>query len=157
MDIRPANPADSRLLSSLCMDVQRLHAEHHPGLFKLPHADDFAIVYFDQVLADPLVNIFIAEEAGQALGYILCKLTERPETPFTFAMRFLLVDQISVRPQAQGRGVGSALLAQADDLARESDVSKIQLNSWGFNTSAHAFFEHNGYEKFNLRFWREVE
>jgi GNAT superfamily N-acetyltransferase len=103
------------------------------------------------------VNIFIAEEAGQALGYILCKLTERPETPFTFAMRFLLVDQISVRPQAQGRGVGSALLAQADDLARESDVSKIQLNSWGFNTSAHAFFEHNGYEKFNLRFWREVE
>jgi ribosomal protein S18 acetylase RimI-like enzyme len=157
MNIRPATPADSSLLSSLCMDVQCLHAEHHPGLFKLPQTDDFAVAYFDQMLADPLVNIFIAEEDGQALGYILCKLTERPETPFTFAMRFLLVDQISVRPQAQGRGVGSALLAQADDLAQESDVSTIQLNSWGFNTSAHAFFEHHGYEKFNLRFWREVE
>lgn len=157
MNIRPATPADSRLLSSLCVDVQRLHADHHPGLFKLPQTDDFAVAFFDQVLADPLVNIFVAEEDDQALGYILCKLIERSETPFTFSMRFLQVDQISVQPQARGRGVGSALLAQADDLAQESDVSRIQLDSWGFNTSAHAFFEHNGYEKFNHRFWREIE
>jgi GNAT superfamily N-acetyltransferase len=78
---------------------------------------------------------------------------ERPETPFTFALRYLLVDQISVRPTAQGKGVGAALIEQAVALARELNVPKIQLDSWGFNTGAHAFFEKMGFEKFNHRFW----
>lgn len=157
MNIRNATPEDSLLLSSLCVDVQRLHAKHHPDLFKLPQTDDFAVTFFDEALNDAVTTIFLAEEDGQALGYVLCKPTERPETLFTFAMRFLLVDQISVRPQARGRGVGSALLASVDELARRLNLLQVQLNSWGFNTDAHAFFERNGYQKFNHRFWKEVK
>jgi len=40
MHIRQALPTDSLLLSSLCRDVQRLHAEHHPAIFKMPQSDD---------------------------------------------------------------------------------------------------------------------
>jgi GNAT superfamily N-acetyltransferase len=156
MNIRKAIPADNLLLSSLCMDVQRLHAVHHPDIFKMPQNDDFAVGFFEETLADPLVTIFIAEEDGQTLGYILCKLIERPENPFTFSMRYLLVDQISVRPAAQRRGVGSALLKQAETLARELGVSRIQLDSWAFNTDAHKFFEREGFQKFNHRFWLEI-
>ncbi len=157
MKIRHAVPQDSALLSSLCVDVQRLHAEHHPNLFKLPQNDDFAVAFFDEALTEASTTIFLAEENGQALGYVLCKPTERPETLFTFAMRFLLVDQISVRPQARGQGVGSALLVRVEELARRLSISQVQLNSWGFNTEAHAFFERNGYQKFNHRFWKEVQ
>jgi ribosomal protein S18 acetylase RimI-like enzyme len=156
MNMRIATSQDSYLLSSLCVDVQRLHAEHHADLFKSPQSDDFALAFFDEMLGDASTTIFLAEEDGQALGYVLCKLTERPETIFTFAMRFLLVDQISVRPQARGRGVGSALLVSVDELARRLNLSQVQLNSWSFNTDAHAFFERNGYQKFNHRFWKEV-
>jgi GNAT superfamily N-acetyltransferase len=157
MNIRLATPEDSRLLSNLCVDVQRLHAEYHPDLFKLPQTNDFAVTFFDQMLVDPAVTIFIAEEKDQALGYVLCKLVERPETIFTFATSFLLVDQISVRPQARGLGVGSALLVKAEELARKLNLSKIQLDSWDFNTSAHSVFERNGYQKFNHRFWHNVK
>ena len=156
MKIRQAMSKDNLLLSSLCMDVQRLHAEHLPDIFKMPQNDDFAAAFFEEMLADPLVTVFIAEEGGQTLGYILCKLIDRPENPFTFAMRSLLIDQISVRPEAQGKGVGAALMAQADAQARERGVSRIQLDSWGFNTDAHAFFEKMGFEKFNHRFWRNL-
>jgi GNAT superfamily N-acetyltransferase len=156
MKIRQAISKDNLLLSSLCMDVQRLHAENHPDIFKMLKNDDFAAAFFEETLADPLATVFIAEEGGQAFGYILCKLIERPENPFTFPMRYLLVDQISVRPEAQGKGVGGALMEQAEALAREWDVSRIQLDSWGFNTDAHAFFEKMGYDKFNHRFWRDL-
>ena len=117
MRIRQATSKDNLLLSSLSMDVQRLHAENYPEIFKIPENDDFAIQFFDEKLIDPLVRIFIAEENSHALGYVLCKLVERAENPFTFAMRHLLVDQISVRPDAQGKGVGKALLEQAEVLA----------------------------------------
>jgi GNAT superfamily N-acetyltransferase len=156
MKIRQATSTDSLLLSSLCVDVQSLHAKHHPDFFKIPASDDFAMTFFSEMLADPVVSIFIAEENGHALGYILCKLIERPENPFTFGMRYLLVDQISVRPAAQGKGVGKTLIKRAVVLALELNLQRIQLDSWGFNTAAHRFFEKMGFEKFNHRFWKNL-
>lgn len=108
------------------------------------------------MLADPVVTIFIAEEEGNAIGYMLCKLVERSETTFTFAMRYLLVDQISVRPAARGQGVGEALIQQAEVLANELGVQRIQLDSWDFNSAAHRFFERLGFKKFLFRFWQDL-
>jgi hypothetical protein len=71
------------------MDVQCLHAQHYPGIFQMPQRDVFAVSFFEEMLIDPMVSIFIAEEDGNAVGYILCKLIERPETPFTIAARIL--------------------------------------------------------------------
>ena len=156
MNIRRATVQDSLRLSSLCMDVQNLHAKYQSDIFKMPQTDDFAISFFDEVLADSATTIFIAERDGEPHGYVLCKLIERQENPFTFAMRYLLVDQISVRPAEQGKGVGAALLKQAEVLAKELNVSRIQLDSWGFNTEAHRFFEKMGFEKSNHRFWRNL-
>lgn len=157
MNIRKAVLADKLTLSALCVDVQRLHAENHPGIFKIPKNTDFAAVFFEDMLADPQVVVYVAEENGQALGYILCKLMERAENPFTYTMRYLLIDQISVRPEAHRKGVGAALIERAVTLAGELDLPHIQLDSWGFNTNAHVFFEKLGFEKFNHRFWRNLK
>ncbi len=154
MSIRLASPADSSILSRLNLDVQRLHAEHYPNIFKMPESDDFAVSFFNEMLADPAVTIFIAEDDEEPVGYILCKLIERPENPFTFAARTLLIDQISVRPTARGKGVGAALMQQAESLARQLGVQRIHLDSWDFNLNAHEFFEHMGFQKFNFRFWK---
>ena len=154
MNIRPATSLDVSILSRLSADVQRLHAEHHPGIFKMPENEDFAISFFEEMLTDPTVHMFLAEENGNAVGCIVCKLIERLESPFTFAARTLLIDQISVRPEARRQGVGAALMHQAELLAKELNLERIHLDSWDFNLDAHAFFERLGYQKFNFRFWR---
>jgi GNAT superfamily N-acetyltransferase len=156
MNIRHADTRDSLCLSSLCMDVQSLHAEHHPDLFKMPQNEDFAVSFFDELLADPAASIFIAEEGEEAIGYVLCKLIERAENPFAYANRFLMIDQISVRPSVRGQGVGTALIQRSEALGKELNVHRIQLDSWDFNVEAHKFFEHSGFEKFNYRFWRDI-
>ena len=156
MNIRQATSADALRLSSLCVDVQNLHVQHHPDIFKVPPNEAFAVPFFEEILADPAARIFIAEEDMNAVGYIFCKLIERPENPFTFPVRVVLIDQISVRPSFHGRGVGTALMHQAEILAKEWNVQRIQLDSWDFNTSAHRFFEHQGFQKFDFRFWRQM-
>lgn len=156
MKIRKAIATDSRLLSSLCVDVQRLHAEHHPDFFKTPQSDDFAVSFFDELLADPSVAIYIAEGDAQSLGYIFCKLFERPESVMTYANRFIQIEHISVRPNAQRHGVGAALMKRAEELAGEIGVKKIQLNSWDFNLQAHTFFEKHGFSKIEHRFWKKL-
>ena len=156
MKIRQAGSSDSLLLSSLCVDVQRLHAENLPAIFKMPQSDDFAVTFFDEMIADITIRIFIAEEDGRAIGYSFCKLFERPESLFTYPNRFLQVEHIAVNPITQRRGIGTALMNQVDKLARELGVSKIQLDSWSFNTDAHAFFEKMGFAKFDHRFWKNL-
>jgi len=52
MHIRQAVPVDSLVLSTLCRDVQRLHAENHPDIFKMPQSDDFAVTFFDEMIVD---------------------------------------------------------------------------------------------------------
>ena len=154
MEIRSATSIDSLILSKLCRDVQSLHADHHPLVFIMPQSDGFAAEFFDEILASPDFKAYIAEEDGHPLGYILCRQIDRPENAFTYANRFLLVDQISVCPDAQRKGVGTALLKQAEELARELGLAKLQLDSWDFNLDAHTCFEKFGFEKFNYRFWK---
>jgi diamine N-acetyltransferase len=156
MHIRQAVPADSLVLSTLCRDVQRLHAENLPAIFKMPQSDDFAVTFFDEMIVDITIRIFIAEENGRAIGYIFCKLFERPENLFNYANRFLQIEHISVHPDAQGHGAGAALMQRVEELAREIGVTKLQLNSWAFNRNAHAFFENVGFEKIEHRFWRNL-
>ena len=156
MKTRKATARESLLLSSLCVDVQRLHAEHHPEIFKMPHDDDFAVSFFQEILTDAATHIFIAEEKQRAIGYIFCKLFERPEGPFTHANRFLQLEHISVRPEARRNGVGMALMRRAVKLAGKLGATKILLSSWDFNTLAHAFFERHGFAKIEHRFWRAL-
>jgi hypothetical protein len=66
INIRQATANHSHLLSSLCVDVQRLHIRHQPHIFKPPINADFAVSYFDEMLAAPGATIFIAEEDGEA-------------------------------------------------------------------------------------------
>lgn len=156
MDIRRAIPEDSQLLSSLCADVQNLHATNLPDIFIMPQSESFAASFFDNLLADPQFTIFIAQEGQLALGYIACQVLERPQNPFAFKVKALLVDQISVRSEARTKGVGSALIQQAETLAKELGIQRIQLDSWAFNTGAHEFFEKRGFEKYNFRFWKFI-
>jgi ribosomal protein S18 acetylase RimI-like enzyme len=156
MKIRQATQEDAPLLSSLCADVQRLHAEHYPQLFKQPDRDDFAVAFFTEMLADPAVTIYIAEANGAGAGYVFCKRFERPENVFNFAFRFLQIEHISVRTAGRRRGIGTGLMAQAEALAKELGVTLMQLDSWEFNTTAHDFFESQGFEKFDYRFWKDL-
>lgn len=154
MNVRKAILNDARKLSRLSRDVQNLHAQHYADIFKIADSDDFAVAFFEEKMVDPTVTAFIAEEDGEEVGCMLCKLIERPENPFTFAARTLLIDQISVRPTSHGKGIGAALIEQAEILAKELNVQRIHLDSWDFNLNAHGFFEHLGYQKFNYRFWK---
>ena len=55
MNIRQAASSDSLLLSNLSMDVQRLHAEYHPDIFKIPQSEEFAVSFFESMLADSTI------------------------------------------------------------------------------------------------------
>jgi len=49
-------------------------------------------------------------------------------------------------PRAQGNGIGRALLAAVEGLARDGGGAFVRLNSRVERVQAHGFYEHLGYD-----------
>lgn len=151
MTIRRATVADAELLARLVQPVQELHVQAQPHLFKPYSLTPELIADFENRLANDAVLGLIAEVEGAPVGYALAQKMERLETPYTYALRFVLLDQISINPEQRGQGYGAALLRAVYDWAQALDVKTILLNVGGFNTRAIAFYERQGFNVRDMR------
>ncbi|MEC0124575.1 GNAT family N-acetyltransferase [Paenibacillus pabuli] len=60
---------------------------------------------------------------------------------------YLHIQALAVKKEFQHRGVGTKLLRYTEKYAKELGISSIILCSGFKRIDAHAFYEHNGYEK----------
>ncbi|MBI5931031.1 MAG: GNAT family N-acetyltransferase [Chloroflexi bacterium] len=151
MIIRQATLDDARLLAALSTHVQQVHVEARPITFKPAEVTDELIQFYTDLLPQPDHYIFIVEGDGMAIGYVFVKWVNRPANPFINADHFLHVDQISVNPEARGKGYGKVLMSAVYDLAQQHNIKRITLDVWQFNTSAIEFYLNLGFNPFMQR------
>ncbi|HEX2621534.1 MAG TPA: GNAT family N-acetyltransferase [Phototrophicaceae bacterium] len=150
--IRKATLDDAKLLAALNVPIQRLHSDAKPEVFKQTTVDDPGIIgFFSAALNNPDDTIYILEAAGVPAGCVYARIIRRPESPFGYASSLILIDQISVNPEFQGRGYGKALMNAVFDLAKAHQIQRVVLDVWAFNTSAIQFYERMGFKFFNYR------
>ncbi|MCA9921676.1 MAG: GNAT family N-acetyltransferase [Anaerolineales bacterium] len=153
MNIRKATIDDAQTLSALNVDVQRIHANALPHIFKQPESANFALEVMTERLSEPSNHFFIAQIDGEAVGYIFARVVERPENPFMFAWTYIYIDQISVKPMHQKRGIGKLLIDEVLVLANAKGIETVALDTWTFNNQALSFFKKQGFVPFNERLW----
>jgi GNAT superfamily N-acetyltransferase len=153
--IRPAIDADITALSRLNAFVHSMHADAHPDTFTSP--DPAAIASsFRAMLRSPAARVWGAELDGALVGYVLTTDRERTGTLLVHASRWLEIEQICVLPEYQRRGVGRALLDRAVADARSRGMQRIVMQSWAFNTDAHAAFQRWGFAPRLITFGYEL-
>jgi ribosomal protein S18 acetylase RimI-like enzyme len=81
---------------------------------------------------------FVAIDGAYIAGCIFC----RPETSGS-----LYIGKLAVSPNAQGKGVGSQLLARAENFAREKQLTRLRLETRIELLANHATFGAWGFEK----------
>ncbi len=143
MDIRRAEPKDLDGIKKLLFQVNQLHADGRPDLFK-----DGGIKYTDDeildILADDSRPVYVFAPAGQVLGYVFCVFEETKETASLRPVRTLYIDDLCVDETARGQHIGQRLYDRAVRLARESGCARITLHAWNFNEKAFGFYEKLG-------------
>ena len=81
--------------------------------------------------------VLVAEVGGQVVGELGLNLA-----------RYGVADLgMAVAPGWRGRGIGSALLAEAIDRAGKAGAHKIALQVWPHNTAAIALYERFGFQR----------
>jgi ribosomal protein S18 acetylase RimI-like enzyme len=135
---------DHKAIAALNEEVQNLHARIHPDLFK-PHNPTAMEAALQVMLSDANSRCYLARENGLDVGYALFFIKEIKENAFHYAINTLYIDQISVLSSHRKSGVGALLMQQAEKLAAENSIRRIELDHWSANTVAASYFRKNGY------------
>jgi ribosomal protein S18 acetylase RimI-like enzyme len=144
--LRQAKVSDAATLAALCRTVQQLHVEAMPHVYKPFGADNHQLVkWYQEILRDRPAIAFIAEASGLPIGYVLAFTGSSEETAFTYAQKYLHIDQMSVERAWWRRGVGSALMAIILDYARQIKAQTVSLGVSAFNETAIAFYERHNF------------
>ena len=156
VSIRAASSADGATLASLNDFVHGLHVAARPDFFRVAPPEE-AGPWFASLAEAPGARIWIAEEDGAPVGYVLVFFHERGERPFSHARRWCEVDQLAVDPRWRRKGTARALIETALEEARRRGIRDIELSSWAFNTAAHETFRRLGFTPKVIRFERMLE
>jgi ribosomal protein S18 acetylase RimI-like enzyme len=143
--VRAAVIEDADAITSLTAEVQQLHNEALPDIFKTPSERLFPREKLATLLHDSNSTVAVAETKGEVIGHIYGVVMQRAESDFKVADRYMYIQQIGVRKEYRGQGAGSALIAFIEGRAVASAVKGLQLDYWAFNRRAQNFFESCGF------------
>jgi ribosomal protein S18 acetylase RimI-like enzyme len=156
MDVRLATPHDAELISALNAEVQKVHAEALPQLFKPASHETFPASFVRQLLADPDTCIFLGFLYGEPVGYIYAQIVRRAETALRHAWERLHIHHISVKQTHQRRGCGHALIQAVVQFAKAHGLATMTLDVWSFNMEARSFFATQGFTVYNENMWLDL-
>ena len=132
--VRRASTADAAVVGRLLFDFNTEFTT--PG----PDAAQFAVRFARLLGRDDFV-VLLAGDEPDPTGFAL--LTLRP-TPY-FDGPLAQLEELYVRPDRRGRGIGSALLDAAVRLVRDRDGGEIHINVDEVDTDARRFYERHGF------------
>ena len=138
--------ADKRHIPGMIRLLKQVGQVHHlgrPDLFR-GGAQKYNETDLLRLLADADRPIFIAEEAGQVLGYGFCILKRTQNDPVLADNFTLYIDDLCVEESCRGQHIGKALYAHITGFAKSLGCDSITLNVWAFNQGAMRFYESLG-------------
>jgi ribosomal protein S18 acetylase RimI-like enzyme len=157
ISVRVASAADIDDIVRLNRDVQQLHAELEPSLFKLDVNNEEVAAFFAAKLALPENHIRLADSGDGPHGYVWFEVQDRLETPLTLARKRIYIHHLSVQAGARRHGLASALLRQVENEALTDGITNIALDTWAANGSARSFFEACGFTPFNFSLGKRLK
>jgi ribosomal protein S18 acetylase RimI-like enzyme len=145
VNVRMATPQDASAISDLCAEIQSLHHQVLPALFKPGTANPFPADEVTALMAMPEHYFFVAGVDGTAAGYVYATRKLNPENAFQYAFEHLHIDQIGVHLPYRRQGCGEALIEAVKQLAAAHNISSITLSTWGFNPAGAKIFCQPGF------------
>jgi diamine N-acetyltransferase len=143
--IRPGTPDDAAALAAFgAATFRSAYAEAVPtaaleAFIGTVFGDDLQA----EELRDPACAVSVAERDGRLLGYVLLRDATPPSS--VAGDRPLAISRLYVAADAQGKGVGAALLAPAISGAQARGHDLLWLTVWEHNPRAIAVYERWGF------------
>jgi GNAT superfamily N-acetyltransferase len=149
--IRPARvPGDLPAMLSFIDGLQAFEHTVEPNrrLDTTVAAEHMAVL--EKRLAERGGVIFIAEDAGSAVGWAVVHETEDDVFVVANERRIAYIDELYLVEAARGTGLGGALIKRCEDWAKARGIGLIRIGVLPGNTRAKAVYERAGYASYAM-------
>lgn len=153
--IRPLEINDLEAADGLIAEIHALHCAARPDFFRLVDGPLRDRAFWQSLLDDPNVGLFLALDDEAPAGLIHLVLRETT-LPMLTPRRFVVVDTVIVGSEFRQRGIGRRLMRRAEQWAIEHNADNIELNVFDFNQPAIALYAELGYEVLSRRMSKRV-
>ncbi|MFW5703769.1 MAG: N-acetyltransferase family protein [Patescibacteria group bacterium] len=152
MNIRPAKPEDFHTIQELNHFVFMHDAANDDALdTDWPYSPE-GEKYYRSLAEGQYGACFIAETDGTAVGYVALA-----EKDFGYRkVRMLEIENMGVRPEYRGKGIGTVLMQKVREYAREHGYERVYVSAYWKNTSARSFYESCGFVEMGVEYEIEV-
>lgn len=146
---------DADTIAKLNQSVHQLHVELYPERFQ---TYDFHQVreFFKKVMKDDRFIFLLAEDEGQHVGFAWLEIKQYSETVFKKTYKSIYVHQINIAEPYKNKGFGSGLMKEIYSIAREKEITTIELDYWSDNTIAESFYEKEGFVTYRKMAYKEL-
>lgn len=144
MTIRRAEKRDIPQIEKLLYQVNNVHAEGRPDLFKMDHKK-YTGKELEAILSEENCPIFTALEEDTLLGYAFCVL-QQPKGDNMQPIRTLYIDDLCVDESRRGQHVGKQLYDYVLQYAKKIGCYNVTLNVWECNEAARRFYDKCGFK-----------
>ena len=100
-------------------------------------------ITMEKMSRDGNYDTFVALSENRVVGFVSVMSALAVGVP----IGYLHVQGLAVHKEFHHKGIGTKLLNYVENYAKEDGISFILLCSGFKRTDAHAFYEHNGYDK----------
>ena len=105
------------------------------------------------MLRTPSVLLFLAELAGEPVGYVSGYVENDPRRVLS---RKGMIGDWYVEESVRGRGVGRRLLEALEGAFRDQGCSIVEVSTWPFNTDTRAAFGALGFDEVQITYRRAL-
>ena len=153
--VRYANREDLARVNELRRQVNDLHVEGRPDIFK-PGFGQVLQDFIYAVYEDETKDVIVAEREGVICGFACVHYVDKPESPYMRGRRFYDVDEFCVDAAWRRQGVATELIDFIRQEARTKGFDRVELNMWEFNEDARLFYEAVGFRTYRRYMEMEV-
>lgn len=146
-EIRYAAREDLPQVNELRSQVNRLHAEGRPDIFRSGFCEELRERVYAEFEGEDS-DVIVAVSGGTVCGFLIAQYIRRPESPYCHPREFYRVEEFGVSPAYRRQGIGTALIAFCAGEAKEKGFSKMELDVWEFNEDAREFYKAAGFQTY---------
>lgn len=154
--VRTVKIEDLEKINILYKEVDDLHIEKYPELFKTPDEEGRSAEYIKEVIENPYREIFIAEKDDEIAG--LAEVLIAKSQPFSVKkdIRWVALDNLVVSSRYKKLGIGSMLVDCVIDWAEDWNINRIELKVYEKNEEAFSFYINKGFETLNRTMFLQI-
>lgn len=139
--IRNAKPDEYQTVKSIMKQVQGLHIEWRPDIYKY-NETVMPVELYEQAVKDG--TFFAAEYEGTVAGILYIQYCHI-ENPNQVTRNIIYVDSMAVEERYRGKGIGHAFFEFLKDLRDQGGYDGIELQVNSKNKAAYKFYSDYGF------------